>query len=241
MSSELWPTTSPRASSPSPQLGNRDDPDHNLSWGAAWGVKTFFARRGHWELLVAQQKPKREILERCIFQTPHQTRLRDRRRLSRPSDPAGDCLFSGCRCRRKSGDAPYPNFQAIVHDKSWWENRCAGPHRARGPDGFLAAGATEKPGPKPWCSDHPRRRQQLLCRNASLRNRGVSTAVDHRPDGARSVHLKGRARWLDPPRNRRANPPPAAEVYHNISTAASPPESCSSRVGERKRLLAMSK
>lgn len=50
-----------------PNLGNGDDPDRNLYWGAAYGVKTFFARSLDWQLLAAHQKSKPEVLERCIF------------------------------------------------------------------------------------------------------------------------------------------------------------------------------
>ena len=49
------------------RLGNGLDPDHNLYWGAAAGVKTFFARSSDWALLSCGQKPKPEVLERCIF------------------------------------------------------------------------------------------------------------------------------------------------------------------------------
>ena len=49
------------------RLGNGLDPDHNLYWGAAAGVKTFFARNSDWALLSCGQKPKPEVLERCIF------------------------------------------------------------------------------------------------------------------------------------------------------------------------------
>src|SRR5882672_1332721 len=48
-------------------LGNGDDPVHNLYWGSAYGVKTFFSRSGDWELLPAVPKPKSEVLERCVF------------------------------------------------------------------------------------------------------------------------------------------------------------------------------
>jgi hypothetical protein len=48
-------------------LGNGDDPARNLYWGSAYGVKTFFSRGADWQLLVSGQKPKPEILERCIF------------------------------------------------------------------------------------------------------------------------------------------------------------------------------
>lgn len=49
------------------RLGNGLDPDRNLYWGAAAGVKTFFARSSDWAMLSCAQKPKPEILERCIF------------------------------------------------------------------------------------------------------------------------------------------------------------------------------
>jgi len=50
-----------------PRLGNGLDPAHNLYWGAAAGVKTFFSRSSDWTPLQCLQKPKAEVLERCIF------------------------------------------------------------------------------------------------------------------------------------------------------------------------------
>jgi hypothetical protein len=49
------------------KLGNREDPEHNLYWGSAYGVKTFFSRSSDWELVLARQTPKSEVLERCVF------------------------------------------------------------------------------------------------------------------------------------------------------------------------------
>jgi hypothetical protein len=49
------------------RLGNGDDPEHNLYWGSAYGVKTFFARSADWALVDCGAKPKPEVLERCIF------------------------------------------------------------------------------------------------------------------------------------------------------------------------------
>lgn len=49
------------------RLANGEDPANNLYWGSAYGVKTYFARSADWQMLVAGQKPKPEILERCIF------------------------------------------------------------------------------------------------------------------------------------------------------------------------------
>ena len=48
-------------------LGNGEDPEHNLYWGSAYGVKTYFTRSADWQLIASRQKPKPEILERCIF------------------------------------------------------------------------------------------------------------------------------------------------------------------------------
>jgi len=56
-----------------PRLGNGLDPARNLYWGAAAGVKTFFSRSSDWTLLQCEQKPKAEVLERCIFK--HRTAL----------------------------------------------------------------------------------------------------------------------------------------------------------------------
>lgn len=50
-----------------PRLGNGEDAERNLYWGAAAGVKTYFRRSAEWTLLQSGLKPKTEILERCIF------------------------------------------------------------------------------------------------------------------------------------------------------------------------------
>jgi hypothetical protein len=49
------------------KLGNGDDPERNLYWGSAYGVKTFFARSPDWARVACGEKPKAEILERCVF------------------------------------------------------------------------------------------------------------------------------------------------------------------------------
>jgi len=49
------------------RLGNGLDPAHNLYWGAAAGVKTFFARSADWAVVSCGQRPKPEVLERCLF------------------------------------------------------------------------------------------------------------------------------------------------------------------------------
>ena len=50
-----------------PVLGNGEDGKHNLYWGSAYGVKTFFSRSAEWARLSCGKNPKPPILERCIF------------------------------------------------------------------------------------------------------------------------------------------------------------------------------
>jgi len=50
-----------------PALGNGGDPQRNLYWGAAFGVKTFFKSSGEWQLLFSGRGPKEAILDRCVF------------------------------------------------------------------------------------------------------------------------------------------------------------------------------
>lgn len=49
------------------RLGNGEDAERNLYWGAGGGVKTFFARSGEWVRVWCGAKPKNEVLERCVF------------------------------------------------------------------------------------------------------------------------------------------------------------------------------
>jgi len=49
------------------KLGNGEDPEHNLYWGSAYGVKTFFSRSADWVRVACGAKPKIEVLDRCVF------------------------------------------------------------------------------------------------------------------------------------------------------------------------------
>jgi len=48
-------------------LGNGEDPEHNLYWGSAYGVKAFFSHAREWNRLRCIQSPKPAVFERCIF------------------------------------------------------------------------------------------------------------------------------------------------------------------------------
>ena len=52
-------------------LGNGSDPQRNLYWGAAYGVKTFFKSSSEWQLLSCGRGPKDAILDRCVFKSRH--------------------------------------------------------------------------------------------------------------------------------------------------------------------------
>ena len=54
------------------RIGNGRDPANNLYWGAAHGVKHFFGKQPEWKLVLQQQNPTPEILERLVFK--HKTR-----------------------------------------------------------------------------------------------------------------------------------------------------------------------
>ncbi|HEV2801562.1 MAG TPA: hypothetical protein VGW12_13735 [Pyrinomonadaceae bacterium] len=49
------------------RLGNGEDPAHNLYWGAAFGVKTFFSKSRDWKLVANIPNPQPFILERVVF------------------------------------------------------------------------------------------------------------------------------------------------------------------------------
>jgi len=51
----------------SKSLGDGDNTKTNLYWGAAFGVKTFFAKSRDWELLSSVVNPTSVVLERCTF------------------------------------------------------------------------------------------------------------------------------------------------------------------------------
>jgi len=50
-----------------PALGNGRDPQRNLYWGAAFGLKTFFKESREWRLIESPKPAKEAVLERCIF------------------------------------------------------------------------------------------------------------------------------------------------------------------------------
>ena len=52
-----------------PALGNGRDPQRNLYWGAAYGVKTYFKASEDWGLAWFGRGARDAILERCVFKS----------------------------------------------------------------------------------------------------------------------------------------------------------------------------
>lgn len=59
----------------SASLGNGDNATTNLYWGAAFGIRTFFAKNNDWQLISVIPNPTATILERCIFKHRRATTL----------------------------------------------------------------------------------------------------------------------------------------------------------------------
>ncbi|MFC1884917.1 hypothetical protein ACFL2O_09105 [Thermodesulfobacteriota bacterium] len=49
-------------------LGNGEDPERNLYWGALYGVKTFFKKSASWKLVSVSNGLGDYVLERCLFE-----------------------------------------------------------------------------------------------------------------------------------------------------------------------------
>jgi hypothetical protein len=49
------------------RLGNGEDLQGNLYWGAAYGVRAFFAKSADWKLVDELQNPSSAVLQRCVF------------------------------------------------------------------------------------------------------------------------------------------------------------------------------
>jgi hypothetical protein len=48
-------------------LGNGEDPNKNLYWGAAFGVKTYFSKSKQWQKVTEIADPKENVLQRIVF------------------------------------------------------------------------------------------------------------------------------------------------------------------------------
>jgi hypothetical protein len=49
------------------RIGNGQDPDNNLYWGNAYGVRTYFKKSNEWKFVRLEKKISDHILERVVF------------------------------------------------------------------------------------------------------------------------------------------------------------------------------
>jgi hypothetical protein len=199
MFSWLLPTMRVKASSRSPRRsGNGEDPQHNLYWGSAFGVKTFFSRSSEWKLLWSGQHPKPEVLRRCVFKyrTANVYFVADAYRGRKIQTAMLDFLDSASGLSRE---------QIKIHDgqiAQMLDIRGGSQLVAYvGHDGLMDAPLSKLPRQEQYRSSRGNRLslwQQDLLRSPAKRVRRLPVALDHGSDGARSIHPEKRARWMDP-------------------------------------------
>jgi hypothetical protein len=119
-----------------PKLGNGEDPERNLYWGSAYGVKTFFARSADWERIKCGEKPKAEILERCVFKyrAANVYLVADAYRGREIRQTILD--FSGFRGGRRSPDGDRARSVGSIEAADSRRRKSCGLHWPRRVDGF---------------------------------------------------------------------------------------------------------
>jgi hypothetical protein len=179
------------------KLGNGEDPERNLYWGSAFGVKTFFSRSPDWKLLSSGERPKYEVLERCVFKhrTANVYLVADAYRGREIQTAILNFLDAAAGVSREQ-IAVKDGSQTVTLDIRGWLQP-GSLHRTQWPDGFpLVSGSdTEKSRSSP--SDHPCLRQQSLFRGGAEGFWCLSAVVDDEPDGAGSLHAEECLGWLD--------------------------------------------
>ena len=173
-------------------LGNGEDPEHNLYWGSAYGVKTYFARSADWQLIASRQKPKPEILERCIFK--HRTQnvylIADAYRGSRIKQAIVDFLEAAAGGEVESVPVKTGEQTLALNARGGADLVAYAGHDGLMDFQLRCASAEQKR--QAARSHHSCLHQQVIFLSASARHRRHAPAVDHRADGAGSLHAEER-------------------------------------------------
>ena len=178
------------------KLGNGEDPEHNLYWGSAYGVKTYFSRSEEWKKIRCGEKPNPEILERCIFQHSASAvyLVADAYRGSQIRQAVVDFLEAAAgksavlEVPSASGELKLPiagSASLIAYV---------------GHDGLMDFQLSPLPPPKerePSRRGNPCLRQQTVLFGGGPNIWRISSSIDDGIDGARGIHLEKRSRWLD--------------------------------------------
>lgn len=82
------------------KIGNGDDPDNNLYWGCGYGVRHFFKVSSEWQMISKSTKPRKHILERCVYKHRKQNAylVADAYRGARIKDCTVDFFSSAAGC-----------------------------------------------------------------------------------------------------------------------------------------------
>src|SRR3989440_2431039 len=185
-----------------PALGNGRDPQHNLYWGAAYGVKTYFKASEDWGLAWSGRGARDAILERCVFKSSK-----------------NDVYLVADACEGSQIKLAVTDFllRLQVSPNKDFHSRCAqgkfpSPSQAMRIWLFMS-GMT-----LPWifrsranrrgrrrqapANDCPRVCQQVLFRSLYPSNWRGASVMDDGPHGSGGLHVEGSSRWLDGPRRR---------------------------------------
>jgi hypothetical protein len=176
------------------KIGNGEDPENNLYWGSAYGIKTFFARSADWVRIVCGEKPQAEILERCVFKhratnvylVADAYRGREIRRAildflasAAGDDPETETVSGSLKLPIRGG----ANLVAYIgHD---------------GLMDFQLFAVSPQERPDPTGCGRPGLCEQTIFHRAGASLRRLSIAVDDRFDGSRSLYAEECSGWLD--------------------------------------------
>src|SRR5438094_1800558 len=182
-----------------PALGNGRDPQRNLYWGAAYGVKKYFKASEDWGLAWSGRGAQDAILERCVFKSSKndvylvadayegsQIKLAVTDFLSAAAGIAKQRLSLKTRSGEVSiaiaGDADLVVY--VGHD-AFMDFQIPRGRRRQAP-----------------ANDCPRVCQQVLFRSLYPSNWRGASVMDDGPHGSGGLHVEGCYRWLDRPRRR---------------------------------------
>jgi hypothetical protein len=178
------------------KLGNGEDAEHNLYWGSAYGIKTFFSRSADWHSVGCCPKPQPAILERCIFKyhTANLYSIADAYRGIEIEQALLDFFDSAAGIGEQTLTVPDGRGGLKLPIRGG-ANLVA----YIGHDGLMDFPLRRLASEPRWPS---RRRFTGVCQQAILRpgsacRWGLSAAVDDRPDGSRGIHTQNYVGWLD--------------------------------------------
>jgi hypothetical protein len=176
-------------------LGNGQVPGTNLYWGAAYGLRGFLPRHAGWRLVEERRAPRDGVLERVVLRTQSGAGVRTRDLYIVAE------AWDGARMRDAIGRflsiAAGGETESLRVDRGRVALAAGGASHLAvfvGHEGLMDF-ALEKvphvvPGAPAEVLGGPGVREPVLLPRRAARRGINSTALDHRPDGARSVYAR---------------------------------------------------